>query len=70
MIALLSRKAYSGDLYINMAMGYLENDEWGQAMMAVEKALAKGRLSEPERADALLQDLRARLDLGSVEPEF
>lgn len=66
MIELLSSKASSGDIYVNMAMQYLERHEWGQAMMAVEKAVAKGRLSEPERVDAVLQDLRDRLGMGRL----
>ena len=66
MIDLLSSKASSGDIYINMAMQYLERHEWGQAMMAVEKAVAKGRLSEPDQVDAVLQEIRDRLGLGQT----
>ena len=66
MIDLLSSKAASGDIYINMAMQYLERHEWGQAMLAVEKAVAKGRLSEPDQVDAVLQEIRDRLGLGQT----
>ena len=61
MIDILSRKAASGDLYVNMAMQYLQQHEWGRAMMAIESAIAKGCLSEPEQVEAVLQDIRDRL---------
>lgn len=67
MIDLLSGKASSGDLYLNMAMRYLEQHEWGQAMIAIERAVAKGRLSEPGRFDTVLHDIRDRLGLGAGE---
>jgi hypothetical protein len=61
MLDLLSRKASSGDLYVNMAQGHLQKHEWGMAKISVERALAKGALSEPGRARELLQDACARL---------
>lgn len=42
MLNLLSKKASSGDLYINLAQNYLQKHEWGLARMSVERALAKG----------------------------
>jgi len=57
MIDHLSRKAASGDLYVNRAMQYLQQHEWGRAMMAIESAIAKGCLSdEPEAVTTLLLD--------------
>jgi len=50
MIDLLSKRAASEDLYLNVAMRYLRNHEWGLARMAVEDALAKGGGSQPVQA--------------------
>lgn len=63
MIDLLSKKARGGDLYINIARQYLDGHEWGRARMALEKGIAKGRLSEPDKASALLQDTYIRLGI-------
>jgi len=68
MLDLLARKASTGDLYVNMAEHHLENHEWGQAIMAIEKAVAKGRLSEPDRVGTVLRDIHDRLGIGSGEP--
>lgn len=61
MIDFLSRKTASGDLYINLAVQYLGQNEWGMAKKAVEDGFAKGCLSEPEKAQALLEDICCRL---------
>jgi hypothetical protein len=64
MLNLLSKKASSGDLYINLAQGYLQKHEWGLARMSVERAFAKGALSEPDHALELLQDIHQRLAIA------
>jgi len=64
MLDLLSRKASSGDLYITMAQAHLQKHEWGLAKLSVEKALAKGALSEPDHARELLQDICGRLAIN------
>ncbi len=68
MIDVLSRKVAAGDLYINLARRHLANHEWGEARIAVEKGIAKGRLSDPRQAGRLLRDICSRLgiDPGSV----
>ena len=63
MIDLLSRKSSSGDLCINQAMQYLDQHEWGLAKMAVKRGMAKGHLTEPDRAQALLEDICGRLGI-------
>jgi hypothetical protein len=65
MIDLLSKKANSGDLYINLAVLYLEGHEWGRAKMAIEKGLTKGGLVEPEKAFRLLRDVCQRMGVSS-----
>ena len=64
MIDMLSRKSASGDISLNLALQYLRENEWGLAKMAAEQALAKGRLSEPETAVALLRDVCRRLGVA------
>jgi hypothetical protein len=61
MLDLLSKKASSGDLYVNMAQDHLQKHEWGMAKISVERALAKGALSEPGRARDLLREICVRL---------
>ena len=61
MLDLLSRKSSSGDLDVNLAMRHLASHEWGRARMTLERALAKGRLSEPETVSTLLQEVCNRL---------
>ncbi|MCB1696090.1 MAG: hypothetical protein H6987_03515 [Pseudomonadales bacterium] len=68
MIDLLSRNARSGDIYINIALLHLENQEWGRARMALENGISKGRLSEPDKASALLQDTYRRLGIIAKAP--
>ena len=63
MLDLLTMKSASGDLCINLAAQYLGQHEWGLAKKAVEEGLAKGHLSEPDRAHALLQDIYRRLGM-------
>ncbi|MDA9091648.1 hypothetical protein OAE19_02245 [Porticoccaceae bacterium] len=62
---MLSKKSSSGDLYIDLAMRHLENHEWGLARMAIHNGIAKGRLSEPDQACAILQDVYDRLGIRS-----
>ncbi|MCB1695648.1 MAG: hypothetical protein KDI34_05415 [Halioglobus sp.] len=61
MLDLLCRKSNCGDLEVNLAMRHLASHEWGRARMTLERALAKGRLSEPETARTLLQEVCDRL---------
>ncbi len=63
MVDLLSSKSNSGDICINLARQLLQRNEWGLAMRAVERGFAKGRLSEPEEAVALLQEICQRLGI-------
>ncbi|MEJ2533285.1 MAG: hypothetical protein P8Y92_15975 [Halioglobus sp.] len=63
MVDLLSSKARSGDLCINLARQLLQRNEWGLAMRAIERGFAKGSLSEPDEAAALLQDICQRLGI-------
>lgn len=65
MIDLLTKKAASGDICINLAAQYLGQNEWGLAKRAVEEGFAKGHLSDPEEAQALLRDICQRLGLDS-----
>lgn len=64
MIDLLSKKVRGGDMYIFIARQHLDNQEWGRARMALENGIAKGRLSEPDKASALLQDTYTRLGIN------
>ena len=61
MLDLLCRKSSCADLQVNLARQYLASHEWGRARMALEKGLAQGRLSEPEQARILLQEVCDRL---------
>lgn len=61
MLDILSKKSASGDLCISRAMQYLDQHEWGLAKMAVKEGLEKGCLTEPDRAQALLEDICRRL---------
>ncbi|PLW69908.1 hypothetical protein DWB85_17165 [Seongchinamella sediminis] len=61
MLQFLCRKSISGDIDVNLAMRHLASHEWGRARVILERALAKGRLSEPEQARILLQEARDRL---------
>ncbi|KAA1193974.1 hypothetical protein F0M18_00570 [Pseudohalioglobus sediminis] len=69
MLDILCRKTSRGDLHISQAERYLARGEWGRARMAVEEGFAKGRLSEPERARRLLQDICARLGVTETFPQ-
>lgn len=68
MIDLLSKKVRSGDIYINIALQHLLNQEWGRARMALENGISKGQLSEPDKAIALLQDTNRRLGISAKVP--
>jgi hypothetical protein len=68
MVDLLSSKSRSGDLCINLARQLLQRNEWGLAMRAIERGFAKGRLSEPDEAAALLQDICQRLGIHREAP--
>jgi len=69
MLDLLCRKSSSGDLEVNLARRHLATHEWGRARMALERGLAKGRLSEPERARILLQEVCDRLGVRGGEKQ-
>ena len=66
MIELLSSKATSGDLYINMAQDYLEQHEWGLAQQSLARGLAKGSLSKPDHAEELLHNIRKCLAISDA----
>ena len=66
MIDCLSRKVDAGDLYVNLARRHLANHEWGNARIAIEKGIAKGRLSNPRQASELLHDICFRLGINPV----
>jgi hypothetical protein len=68
MLEILSHKVAAGDLYVSLAQRHLANHEWGQARIAIEKGIAKGRLSDSRQAGKLLRDICHRLgiDPGSV----
>jgi len=68
MVDLLSSKSRSGDLCINLARQLLQRNEWGLAMRAIERGFAKGRLSEPDEAAALLHDICQRLGIHREAP--
>ena len=64
MLELLCRRSKCADLDVNLAWQYLARHEWGQARMALERGLAKGQLSEPEKARDLLQEVCDRLGIS------
>jgi hypothetical protein len=64
-LELLAKKSSGGDLSVNLARQHLLNHEWGLARMAVEDALARGRLSEPNQARLLQAEIYYRLGLGA-----
>lgn len=68
MLDLLCRKSSCGDLDVNLARRYLAFDEWGQARLALERGLSKGRFSEPEQARLLLQEVRDRMGIQRPKP--
>ena len=72
MIEILSRRSRSGDLCINLARRYLMANEWGMARLAVQEGLARGRLSEPDQASALMEEICRRLGIqpGQCEQGF
>jgi hypothetical protein len=67
MLDLLCRKSSSGDLDVNLARRHLANHEWGRARMTLERALDKGRLSEPETVSTLLQEVCDRLGVRGAK---
>lgn len=69
MLQLLSKKTASGDLYISLARQHLKNHEWGLAKVAIEEGMAKGRLSDPDKACKLLQDICKRMGIISAGPD-
>jgi tetratricopeptide (TPR) repeat protein len=44
----------SGDLYVRLAQVHLQVERWREAQEALEKAVAKGELKDPHRAQLLL----------------
>lgn len=67
MLDLLCRRSTCGDLEVNLARYHLACHEWGRARLALERGLAKGRLSEPEQARMLLQEVWDRLGVRGAE---
>ena len=67
MLDLLCRKSACGDLKVNLARHYLACHEWGRARLTLEKGLAKGRLSEPEQARMLSQEVWDHLGVMGAE---
>lgn len=65
MIDLLAKKTATGDLYIDMAVRHLAAHEWGQAKLAIERAIAKGQLSDPHKAQNLLRNVCTKLGVCS-----
>jgi len=64
MIETLASKASTGDLYLHIAKRHLSQHEWGEAWQAVDRALAKGRLSDLTEALDLLQSVSSILGIG------
>ena len=64
MIDLLANKTVSGDLYITLAEQLLFKDEWGLAMLALERGLNKGKLTFPEKAYRLRHEIDQRISGG------
>jgi tetratricopeptide (TPR) repeat protein len=46
--------APKGDLYLRLAQVMLQNEQWKQAAVALQSAVAKGGLEDPSNADLLL----------------
>jgi hypothetical protein len=65
---LVAKKASSGDVGINLARQYLLRQEWGLAKMAVEDALTRGCLTEPDVAQLLLDEVHDRLGISRTGP--
>jgi hypothetical protein len=55
MIETLASKSATGDLYVTVAKRHLSRHEWGLARQAVERALAKGNLSDAKEAHNLMR---------------
>ena len=72
MIDLLSRNARSGDIYINIALLHFAFGEsgMGQGPEWRWKMAFQGRLSEPDKASALLQDTYRRLGIIAKSPRL
>ena len=61
MIECLASKSATGDLYVAVAKRHLSRHEWGLARQAVERALAKGKLSNAGEARKLMQRVTSML---------
>jgi tetratricopeptide (TPR) repeat protein len=46
--------AKKGDLWVRVAQIYMEQEQWGQAVSAMEKAISKGNLTSPGNAHLFL----------------
>jgi Tfp pilus assembly protein PilF len=58
----LAKAAGSGNVYVNLAEAYLQHNEWGRAVIALEKALRKGHLEDQHGAFKLLSEAHGKLD--------
>ena len=63
---LVAEKSSSGDLYINLAENYFSGHEWGLALQALKRGLEKGRLSDPDLALRLQQQIGHSLGLKTI----
>ena len=61
MIESLASKSATGDLYVAVAKRHLSRHEWGLARQAVERALAKGKLSNAGEARKLMRSVNNML---------
>ena len=68
MIKLLAKKSDKGELSLNLARHHLSNHEWGLARIAIENAIATGRLSEPDQAFQLLADIHHKMGTNPATP--
>lgn len=64
MLDLLARKCLGGDILVSLANLHLENHEWGEAKICIERAFEKGDLIDFERAVKLLNDINGRLGVN------
>ena len=62
----LAERSLTGDLFVDLAEMYLGKHEWGLAFRAVERGIGKGRLSDPDHAARLREEIGMILGLGSI----
>ena len=66
MLDLLCQKSVCGDLDVNLARRLLDCHEWGRVWLALERGMAKGRLSEPEQVRMLMQEVCDSLSIKNA----